>query len=68
MSPGTMGIATDGAASLEMRTYWSLRPFAIDGAVRPARLTMAEAARELRERIDASVRRQLMGDVPRASR
>ncbi len=64
MVPGTMGIAVSGMASLDLRTYWSLRSHAIEGATRPIRMTEAEAAHDLRERIDASVRRQLMGDVP----
>jgi asparagine synthase (glutamine-hydrolysing) len=64
LPPGTLAIAAEGAVGLEMRTYWSLWPHATEGATRPSRMTEAEAARELRERIDASVRRQLMGDVP----
>jgi asparagine synthase (glutamine-hydrolysing) len=64
MPPGTMGIVTEGEASFRLRSYWSLRPHAIEGATHPSRLGKIEAARELRERIDASVRRQLMGDVP----
>ena len=64
MPPGTMGIITEGERSLGLRSYWSLRPHAIEGATRPARMGESEAARELRGRIDASVRRQLMGDVP----
>lgn len=64
LPPGTLAIAAEGATELEMRPYWSLRQHAIEGATRPARMTETAAAHELRARIDASVRRQLMGDVP----
>jgi len=66
MGPGTMAIVERNATGPRISTYWSLRPHALAGA-HPSDAgprDEAHAARELRERIEASVRRQLMGDVP----
>jgi asparagine synthase (glutamine-hydrolysing) len=55
----TMVVDAQGAGA--PRAYWDLR-FPPAGEVR--RLTLAEAAAGVRERLDAAVRKRLMADVP----
>ena len=65
MEPGTL--ATLDAVDSQLRTmaYWNLHSHALAGALRrEGSHSKAQAAHLLRQKIDASVRRQLMADVP----
>ncbi len=44
--------------------YWSLEVPGINGAVAPLDLSLDEAAREVRRRLQAAIRRRLISDVP----
>jgi asparagine synthase (glutamine-hydrolysing) len=66
LTPGTYALIEPGTDDPKIATYWSMREHAIAGA-RQSPMNAREEAQAtagLRERIDASVRRQLMGDVP----
>jgi asparagine synthase (glutamine-hydrolysing) len=64
LGAGTFAVIEDGWSSPRISTYWSLRPHALAGATEAAPMSEAEAARLLREKLSASVARQLMADVP----
>lgn len=65
MVPGTSMIVEPGVSAPRVSTYWSLRPYAIAGASRRSEAKdWHEKAREIRDLVESSVRRQLMGDVP----
>jgi asparagine synthase (glutamine-hydrolysing) len=65
LEPGTFALLKAGWSSPRISTYWSLHSHARAGAFEPDRsMSEAGAARRLREKVEASVERQLMSDVP----
>ncbi|WP_259057095.1 asparagine synthase (glutamine-hydrolyzing) [Methylohalomonas lacus] len=64
LSPGTFLILDAGSAHIEIRTYWSYRKVCEDGIADPLTGSPEEMAEALESRLRATIKRQMIADVP----